>query len=355
MSKLMDKLIKSTKIKDVSVLTDSKLFKDKAVIPTDVPLINIALSGDIDGGLRPGLTSIAGPSRHFKSSYALLMASAYMKKYDDAIILFYDSEFGSPEAYFTSFGIDPSRVVHIPITNIEEFKFDIMKKLDNSNEDGIKRGDHVFILIDSIGNLASIKEVDDAIEGNSAADMSRAKQLKSTWRMITPHLTLKDIPLVAVQHTYEEQKLYGKTIMSGGQGGMLSSDNVWIIGKSQEKDGTELLGYTFTINIEKSRYVKEKSKLKVVVKFDGGISKYTGILDLAIEAGEVIKPKNARYQLVDKSTGEILGDPVKEEATENEKFLGVVLKRESFKQWVRENFQLARGTMLASDDEDGSE
>jgi len=352
MSKLMDRMVKSTKIKDADVLTDSKLFTDKETIQTAIPIINIALSGDLDGGLRPGLTSIAGPSRHFKSSYALLMAAAYMKKHLDAIIMFYDSEFGSPEAYFKSFGIDVSRVLHIPITNVEELKFDLMQKLDNKNVDGIKRGDKVFILVDSMGNLASAREADNAVEGNSAQDMTRAKELKSLWRLVTPHLNLKNIPMVAIQHTYVEMKMYGKNIMSGGQGGMLSSDAVWIIGKSQEKAGDELVGYTFTINIEKSRYVKEKSKLEILVKFDGGISKYTGILDLAILAGEVIKPKNARYQLVDKATGELIGEMCKEADTENEEFLGVVLKRDTFKQWVRDTFKLAEGQMIAEESED---
>ena len=346
----MDKMLKSTKIKGADILTDSVLFTQKETIQTAVPIINIALSGDLDGGLRPGLTSIAGPSRHFKSSYALLMAAAYMKKHKDAVIIFYDSEFGSPEAYFKSFGIDVSRVLHIPITNVEELKFDLMQKLDNKNEDGIKRGDKVFILVDSVGNLASAREAENAVEGNSAQDMTRAKELKSLWRLVTPHLNLKNICMIAIQHTYVEMKMYGKNIMSGGQGGMLSSDAVWIIGKSQEKDGTDLVGYTFTINIEKSRYVKEKSKLEILVKFDGGISKYTGILDLALAAGEVVKPKNAHYQLVDKETGEILGDkPVKADKTECEEFLGVVLKRESFKQWVRDEFKLAEGKMLAED------
>lgn len=351
MNPLLKKLLKTTKIKDADVLCDSKLFQEKEVIQTAIPAINIALSGDIDGGLRPGLTSIAGNSRHFKSSYALMMAAAYMKKHEDAVILFYDSEFGSPEAYFSSFGIDVSRVLHIPITNIEEFKFDIMKKLDNDNEEGIKRGDKVFILVDSIGNLASVREADNAINENSAADMSRARELKGTWRMITPHLTLKNIPMVVIQHVYEEMKMFGKTIMSGGQGGMLSSDTVWIIGKSQSKEGTDLIGYNFTINVEKSRFVKEKKKIPILVTFDGGISKFTGILDLAVEAAEVIKPKNGYYQLVDKETGELLGKPVKEKATQCEEFLGVVLKRESFKSWVRSEFQTAQVQMIEVESE----
>lgn len=354
MSKLMDKMLKSTKIKGADILEDSKLFSEKEVIQTEIPAINIALSGDIDGGLRPGLTSIAGNSRHFKTSYALLMAAAYLKKHQDGMLLYYDSEFGAGDGAMKSFGIDSNRVLHIPITNIEEFKFDIMGKFDNKNEDGIKRGDKVFILVDSIGNLASVREVNNAIDENSAQDMTRAKELKSTWRLITPHLLTKNIPMVVIQHVYEEMKMFGKTIMSGGSGGMLSSDNVWIIGKSQEKEKVEgkdaLVGYNFTINIEKSRYVKEKSKIPILVKFDGGISKYTGILDLAIEAGEVIKPKNARFQLIDKETGEVFGEMVKESETETDEFLGVVLKRESFKQWIRDKYKIAQAKMIQSDD-----
>lgn len=352
MSKLMDKLIKTTKIKGADVLSESKLFAEKETIVIPTLALNIALAGDIDGGLRSGLTSIAGPSRHFKTLLALLMASAYMKKYPEAILLFYDSEFGSPASYFKAVDIDVSRVLHIPITNIEELKFDIMQKFDNKNEDGIKRGDKVFVLTDSVGNLASAREADNAIEGNSAADMTRAKELKSLWRLVTPHLNLKNIPMAVIQHTYMEMKMYGKNIMSGGQGGMLSSDTVWIIGKEQEKDGKDLLGYTFNINIEKSRYVKEKSKIPILVTFDGGMSKYTGMLELAIQAGEVIKPKNARYQLVDKETGEVIGDMLKEEDTDNEEFLGVVVKRESFKQWVRDTYQLAEMKLVTEDEAD---
>lgn len=353
MSKLMDRMIKNTKIMGADVLSDSKLFSEKEVIQTDIPAINIALSGDLDGGMRPGLTSIAGPSRHFKSNYALLMAAAYMKKHPDGMILFYDSEFGSPSDYFGAFGINADQVLHIPIMNVEELTFDLAKKLDSSNDEGIKRGDKIFIFVDSVGNLASKKEAENAVDQHAAADMGiRAKTLKSMYRIITPHLNAKNIPMVVINHTYEEMKLYGKSIMSGGQGGMLASDTVWIVGKSQEKDGTELLGYNFTINVEKSRYVKEKSKIPILVKFDGGISKYTAILEMALAAGEVVKPKNAWYQLVDKETGELIGTAVREKATQSEEFLGIVLKRESFKQWVRETYKLAQGKMIAIDEID---
>ena len=193
---IMDKLKKNSKVKFTEVLSESKFFNDKDMVPTDVPMMNVALSGSIDGGVAPGLTVLAGPSKHFKTSFALIMAAAYMRKYEDAVLMFYDSEFGSPQSYFTQYGIDTSRVLHTPITNVEELKFDIISQLE-----ALDRGDKVIVVIDSVGNLASKKELEDAINEKSVADMSRAKSLKGLFRMVTPYLNMKDIPMIAVNHT----------------------------------------------------------------------------------------------------------------------------------------------------------
>lgn len=197
MSKLLERMKKASTIKDSSVLADSIFFGKPDFVVTNVPALNIALSGTLEGGFTSGLTLWAGPSKHFKTCFTLMMMKAYLDKYPDAIALFYDSEFGSPQSYFSAFGIDISRVFHTPVTNIEELKFDLMKQLDE-----IKRGDKVFIALDSAGNIASKKEVDDAMDGKSVADMTRAKQMKSLFRMVTPHLTTKDIPMVVVNHIY---------------------------------------------------------------------------------------------------------------------------------------------------------
>ena len=101
----MDKLKKNSKLSHTEVLSESKFFNEKEMTPTPVPMVNVALSGSVDGGLVNGLTVLAGPSKHFKTSFALMMASAYLKKHKDAVLLFYDSEFGSPQAYFDQFEI----------------------------------------------------------------------------------------------------------------------------------------------------------------------------------------------------------------------------------------------------------
>jgi RecA/RadA recombinase len=170
---IMDKLKKNSKIKTTEILSESKFFTEKDMVQTDVPMVNVALSGSIDGGVTPGLTVLAGPSKHFKTSFALLMAGAYLREKKDAVLLFYDSEFGSPQSYFEQFGIDTSRVLHTPIANVEELKFDIIGQLEE-----LTREDNVIVVIDSIGNLASKKELEDAINEKSVADMSRAKSIE---------------------------------------------------------------------------------------------------------------------------------------------------------------------------------
>lgn len=133
---ILDKIRKNSTIKDSAILAESKFFTKKDMIPTSIPIINVALSGRLDGGLTPGLTMWAGPSKHFKTAFSLLMAKSYMDKYEDAVLLFYDSEFGTPQSYFDSFGIDTERVVHTPIMDVEQLKFDIMQQLN-----GIERND----------------------------------------------------------------------------------------------------------------------------------------------------------------------------------------------------------------------
>jgi RecA/RadA recombinase len=344
---LRDKLIKNSSIALTDTLENSKIFTKKDMIPTSVPMINVALSGSVDGGITPGLTMLAGPSKHFKTGFALLLGSAFLKKYTDGIILFYDSEFGTPQSYFQTFKIPFDSVVHTPITDIEELKFDIMKQMKE-----LGRDDHVMIIIDSIGNLASKKEVDDALDGKSVADMSRAKQLKSLFRMITPHLSLKDIPMVVINHTYKEIGLYPKDIVGGGTGSYYGSDNIWILGRQQDKDADGIQGYHFVINIEKSRYVKEKSKIPITVSFNGGINRWSGLMDVALEGKYLTKPKNGWYVITDPETGEVKSQNMRAaDIVDNKEFWMKMLSETDFSKYIENRYRMATGDIMESDDE----
>lgn len=338
---LIEKLKKNSTLKHTEILSQSELFSEKDVIVTDIPALNIALAGSINGGYGPGLTVFAGPSKHFKTLFTLILAKAYMDKYPEAVMLMYDSEFGTPSTYFESVGIDPSRVLHTAITNVEQLKFDLTTQLKS-----IERGDKIFIAIDSIGNLASLKEVEDAENQKSAADMSRAKALKSLFRIATPHLSLKNIPMVIVNHTYQTMELFSKAVVSGGTGVYYSADNIFIIGRQQEKEATGVVGYNFIINVEKSRHSREKSKVPITVKHEGGLSKWSGLLDIAQETGHVVVASKGWYSRVDMETGEIENKKWRAKDTDTSEFWLPIIECPKFDQLIRQTYQSSTGKLI---------
>lgn len=281
---LLARLKKTSSIEESSVFSDSELYTLKEYISTPIPMVNLALSGKFfDGGITRGSTVIAGASRSFKTMLGLLCLRAYLDKYDDAIGMIYDSEFSMTPEYLGTFGIDPDRVFISPIADLDKLKNDIINQVD-----AIQPGEHVFILIDSLGNLASLKEITDAQDGKSTQDMTRAKMMKSFFRMVTPRVNLKNIPLFTINHVYETQEMYSKTIISGGTGIMLGANTALIISrrKNQNKDEE---GFEFVIKIEKSRFIKEGLKFPLVIPSAGGIKRWSGLFDLALETGHIVK------------------------------------------------------------------
>jgi RecA/RadA recombinase len=343
MSSIMDRLKKTSTVKASATISESQFFEAKDLTTTPVPALNIALSGDVEGGLAPGLTVVAGPSKHFKSNISLVMVAAYLDKHKDAVALLYDTEFGITPEYLSNFNIDTDRVLHTPIEHAEQLKFDLMKQLEE-----IKKGDKVIIMIDSIGNLASKKELEDALDGKSVADMTRAKVLKGLFRMVTPFLNTRNIPMVCVNHTYKEIGLFPRDIMSGGTGIYYSANQIFFMGRRQNKKGTEVQGYDFIISVDKSRFVKEKSRIPITVSWDDGIGLYSGLLDIALIGGQVIKPNNGWYQRVDNETGELLGTKVREKDTNNAEFWEPIFKETNFKEFVKQGYQI--GGKLATID-----
>jgi RecA/RadA recombinase len=209
MSKLLSKLLKAGSAGS-TVLSDSDMFKDQDLVKT-LPIINVAYSGKLDGGFGSGLTVLAGESKTFKTALALYCLKAYLDKYPDGIGILYDSEGGCNPQYVKSFGIDPTRIIHVPVEHVEQLKFDFVKKLE-----GIEKGDKVFFLVDSIGQIASKKETEDASDEKSVADMTRAKAIRSLLRLITVQLNKKLLPCFMINHVYMEIGMFPKTIIPGG-------------------------------------------------------------------------------------------------------------------------------------------
>lgn len=259
---MMERLKKTSTIKDAAIMVESKFFEEEDLVSTPIPAINIALSGDVNGGFGSGLISWCGPSKHFKTCFTLIMVKAYLDKHSDGVCIFFDSEFGASNEYFASFGIDTGRVFHIPILNIEELKFEIMKQLEE-----IKRNDHVIIALDSLGNLASLKEIDDALNEKSTADMTRAKQIKSLFRMVNPILSVKNIPMVIVNHTYKQIGCLESNTKIQTVNGNIPIKDIKIGDKVYTNNGVETVEYVY-----KPKEIPTHGKKYLKVNFDDGTS-----------------------------------------------------------------------------------
>lgn len=337
MNEMMKKMMAKGTVKEAAVLADSVFFNEKDVIPTDLPILNLAFSGSLDGGFVTGQTMFAGLSKSFKSLLGLFCMKAYLDKYPTAIGILYDSEFGITPAYLKTRGIDPNRVLHVPIENVETLKFDMVSRLD-----GIVRGDKVFFMIDSLGGLPSKKEVDDAAEEKAVADMTRNKQIRSFMRIVTPKILIRDLPCVMIAHVYQTMELYAKTVVGGGTALINFPNQVFIITRAQEKDGDELVGYTFTITIEKSRFVRERSKFEFTVRYDSDIDARSGLFDLALKTGHIVSPKKGWYQrAIQMKDGSYKPDKLWRRAESDcDEFWQPIYKETDFKQKVETSVKL---------------
>jgi hypothetical protein len=336
--KLADKIFSSVKNRDeISFLSNSQLLKDQQDFsPTICPALNVALSGKLDGGVSSGITVFAGESRTAKTLIGLIVCKAYLDRFPNSVLVFLDSEGGTNLNYFKLLDIDINRIIHLPLTNIEQLKFETVNILNN-----LERDDKVCFFLDSLGNIPSVKELDDAIDNKSVADMSRAKAIKSFFRILTPQLLKKNVPFVVVNHTYSSQGMFATDIMSGGQGVLLSANSVFFMSKSKEKSGTDLVGFNFKVKTYKSRNIREGSVFSINVDFERGIDKCSDLFEASLEGDFVVAKtkqtfsKNEKYgdanvyRKKDFQFKEI-SDPIWKDIIDDKEFRDFYEKRYSF-------------------------
>ena len=340
MPSLAERLKKNSKNKLTNFLGKVKLPDYSA--STSSPGLNVALSGSVDGVITPGHTIIAGDSRHFKTSIALVMASAWLNKYPEAALLFIDTEFGASIQYFESCGVDTDRVIHVPVDDIEDIKFELNRQLG-----ALEKDDKMFVIIDSLGSAASRKEAEDADRGHSAQDMGlRPKAINSLWRVITPKMKKTGTPIISINHIYDGD--HHAKIISGGRKVLLSADAAWIIGRRQNKEGTELQGYNFIINVEKSRTVREKAKIPLYVTFAGGIDTHKSLVDIALKIGWLATPSVGWRCFIDPETGEAISDNFREKEAYVPEFWDDMLANEKFTQAIRNYYRLDSNSLIAA-------
>lgn len=246
--------------------------------------LNLLISGKIFGGWqRNKLAVLAGESSTGKTYLLVAALKAELEANPDSVVIYMESEGSMNKEFLEERGLDTSRVSVLPVDTVENWSNKITNILDSYIAE--KKKPFLMMALDSVGNLASEKEVNDTTAGENKVDMTRAKKLKSAFRVICLKLAKAKIPLLVTNHTYDGMGMFASKTMSGGSGLRYNASNVIFLSKRKEKDGTEVTGNIITVTNNKSRYGRENKKIECLIDYTTGLSRYHGLLDLCIKYG----------------------------------------------------------------------
>ena len=309
-------IIKTTGNEYAALVSDGVEAGDvESFIDTGSYIFNALLSGSIHGGLPANkITAIAGESATGKTYFLMGIVKNFLDKNPDAGVVYFESESAITKNMVTDRGIDPDRMVIVPVTTVQEFRTQALKILDKYMEQDVSVRKPLFLCLDSLGMLSTTKEVEDTSDGKETRDMTRAQVLKAAFRVLTLKLGKAKVPMVVTNHTYDSMgSMFPTKEMGGGSGLKYAASSIIFLSKKKEKDGTEVVGNIVHCKNHKSRLTIENKMVDVRLTYDKGLDKYYGLLELA-EKYEIFKKVSTRYEMPDgtKQYGKsILNDPEK--------------------------------------------
>lgn len=265
--------------------------------------LNALVSGTLYGGMPDSkVTGIAAESSVGKTFLALGTLRQFLMDQPEGMGIIFESESAISKKMLTDRGIDTTRVGVVPCTTLQDFRTSVMKVIDNYEKQPEKSRKPLFFILDSLGMLATTKEVEDALEGKNVKDMTRSSTVRSVFRVITLRLGRARIPFLITNHVYANvTAMYGGNEVSGGGGFKYACSTILTMTKAQDKDGDEIKGSIVTVTAYKSRLTREKMKIKTRILHNGGLDRHYGLSTLAEECG-LIKKVSTRFEWTD--TGE---------------------------------------------------
>ena len=257
------------------------------------------LSGSIFGGLPDNkITCLAGESATGKTFFLMGIVKNFLDKNPDAGVLYFESESAITKNMIVARGIDPSRMVIIPVVTVQQFRTQALKALDSYLAQDESDKKPLFLCLDSLGMLSTTKEVEDTAEGKETRDMTRAQVLKAAFRVLTLKLGRAKVPMVLTNHTYDSLGLFSTKEMGGGSGLKYAASSIVYLSKKKAKDGSEVIGNIVHCKNHKSRLTVENKMVDVLLTYDKGLDRYYGLLDLAVKYG-IFKAVSTRIELPD--------------------------------------------------------
>ena len=301
MSDFLKSVVKEVGNEYASLVTDGVEAGDvDSFIDTGSYIFNALLSGSIYGGLPSNkITALAGESATGKTFFLMGVVKNFLDANPDAGVIYFESESALTKDLIVNRGIDPDRMLLMPVTTVQEFRTQAIKVLDSYLAQNEADRKPLFMCLDSLGMLSTTKEVEDTAEGKETRDMTRAQVLKAEFRVLTLKLGRAKVPMVVTNHTYDVVgSMFPQKEMGGGSGLKYAASSIIYLSKKKEKDGTEVIGNIIHCKNQKSRLTVENKMVDVRLTYDKGQDRYYGLLDIAEKCG-VFKKVSTRFELPD--------------------------------------------------------
>ena len=303
MSDFLKNVIKDVGNEYASLVIDGVEAGDvDSFIDTGSYIFNGLLSGSLYGGLAANkITVLAGESATGKTYFLMGIVKNFLDKDPNAGVIYFESESAITKQMVVDRGIDPNRMVIMPVTTVQEFRTQALKVLDSYLSQNESDKQPLFLCLDSLGMLSTTKEVEDTSDGKETRDMTRAQVLKAAFRVLTLKLGRAKVPMVVTNHTYDViGSMFPQKEMGGGSGLKYAASSIIYLSKRKEKDGTEVVGNIIHCKNHKSRLTVENKMVDVRLTYDKGLDRYYGLLELAEKHG-IFKKVSTRFELPDGS------------------------------------------------------
>ena len=301
MSDFLKDIIKETGNEYATLVSEGVEAGDvHSYIDTGSYALNALLSGSIFGGLPSNkITAIAGEAATGKTFFALGIVKHFLDKYKEGGVVFFESESALTKDLVESRGVNSKRVVIVPVSTVQEFRYQAIRVLDKYIEQKEDERKPIMFVLDSLGMLSTTKEMEDTAEGKETRDMTRSQIVKAAFRVLTLKLGKAKVPMIMTNHTYDViGSMFPQKEMGGGSGLKYAASNIVYLSKRKEKEGKEVIGNVIHCLNYKSRLTKENAKIDVRLTYDKGLERHYGLLDLAIKHN-IFKSVSTRIELPD--------------------------------------------------------
>lgn len=335
MSKYLNKLIKSSGNQDARIVTEGLPGSDiRGYIDTGCYALNAIFSGSIFGGLPNNkIAVLAGETATGKTFFVLCIIKQFLQDNPEGTVVYFDSEQAVTSDMFRSRGIDTERVAVLPVGTVEDFRTQAFRIIETVLQEPESDRKPMIIVLDSLGMLSTEKQLSDVAEGKNVRDMTKAQLVKGAFTALTLKAGKAAIPVIVTSHVYSIINSYVPTKeLSGGEGTKYASSSMFFLSKKKDKDEKKTVGSIIRVVAMKHRFIKEQTEVHTNINFETGLSKYYGLLEIAMEAGVFVKDGNKIAVAPDKKVFEskILESP-------EEYFTNDVLKK--IDEYVQTNFK----------------